>query len=249
MLDDFTNTTSKSEQRGAPEKGAGREVDLAKFVAYWQRQRRNWDVPMRTDIDPRGIESLLPNAFIAEKVAPGLARLRIAGTHLSDIMGMEVRGMPLSTLIEPADRTRLADALVEVFERPAQLRLELESPGGLRRQTVRATMIILPLRSDLGDISRALGCLVTSGQLGPAPRRFRVVECQVTPVALRESNSDGFAPLTAAPSAAPAGPSARPTRPQPPVSASLSATLSRPQKKDVARHPRERPYLKLVPSS
>ncbi len=162
--------------------GRRREGDLMAFRAYWHSMRRGADVPLRSEIDPRGIEGLLSQAFIAEKIAPGLARLRIAGLHLSDLMGMEVRGMPLSSLVDIADRPRLSDALVELFERPAAVRLDLASAGGIRRAPMTGTMLILPLRSDLGDISRALGCLVTTGSIGTTPRRFRITECEVTPL-------------------------------------------------------------------
>ena len=36
-------------------------------------------------------------------------------------------------------------------------------------------MILLPLKSDLGDVSRLLGCIVFKGTIGLAPRRFEVV--------------------------------------------------------------------------
>ncbi|WP_057789331.1 PAS domain-containing protein [Roseovarius atlanticus] len=204
------------------------EADLQKFVSYWSGMRRGGDVPLRTEIDPRGIESLLSNAFIAEKVAPGIARLRIAGTHLSDVMGMEVRGMPLSALIAPEDRGQLADALVDLFERPATLRLDLTAPGGIRRAAMAATLVVLPLRSDLGDISRALGCFVTSGPIGSTPRRFKVVACKVTPLDLTDATATGFREEQAR--LAPPAPKARHERPAP---------LS---------HPSERPYLRLVHS-
>jgi hypothetical protein len=32
----------------------------------------------------------------------------------------------------------------------------------------------LPLRDDMGDITRAVGCLVTEGHIGRTPRRFTV---------------------------------------------------------------------------
>ncbi|WP_103761206.1 PAS domain-containing protein [Roseovarius confluentis] len=204
------------------------EADLQKFVGYWSGMRRGGDVPLRTEIDPRGIESLLSNAFIVEKVAPGIARLRIAGTHLSDVMGMEVRGMPLSALIAPEDRGQLADAMVDLFERPATLRIDLTAPGGLRRAAMAATLIVLPLRSDLGDISRALGCFVSSGPIGTTPRRFKIVESKVTPLDLTDTKATGFSEEQA-PLAAPA----------PKDRQEQSADLS---------HPSERPYLRLVHS-
>lgn len=149
-------------------------VDLAAFEGYWASKCPEGDIPRRSQIDPRGIERLLSNAFVTERIAPGMARLRIAGMHLSDVMGMEVRAMPLSCLIAPADRDRFSEALVELFDRPAKIEMTLEAEGGLGRPALRGRLLLLPLRSDLGDISRALGCLVTQGPIGRTPRRFRI---------------------------------------------------------------------------
>lgn len=149
---------------------------------YWAGQRRGRDIPHRSAIDPRAIEPLLPHVFIAERIAPGLARLRVAGTHLGDLMGMEVRGMPLSALVTPCCRDALALALVELFDGPATLRLRLLSEGGAGRAALTGTLLILPLSSDLGDVSRALGCLVTDGPPDRAPRRFRITDTAVDPL-------------------------------------------------------------------
>src|SRR6056297_2044612 len=158
------------------------EAHLRALHAYWNEARRGHDVPNRADIDPRRIEPLLSTAFIAERIAPGVTRLRVAGMHLSEIMGMEVRGMPLSCLIAPPARDAFALHLVDLFDGPATLRIELRSKGGLGRSDLRATLVMLPLRSDLGDVSRALGCLVTRGPLGRTPRRFEIVACRVSPL-------------------------------------------------------------------
>lgn len=207
-----------------------READLMAFANYWESKRRGHDVPLRAEIDPRGIESLLPNAFIAEKIAPGQARMRVAGTHLSDLMGMEVRGLPLLSLIMPEDRARVSNALVDVFERPAQLRLRLVSPPSLRHAVLGANMLVLPLRSDLGDISRALGCLVSDGTIGAAPRRFRVADLRVTPVSM------GVDPVAHAFA-----------EEQAPFIASVQKRTAMPGQPPIpSRHDSERPYLRLV---
>ncbi|MEB8386110.1 PAS domain-containing protein [Rhodobacteraceae bacterium KMM 6894] len=147
---------------------------IGEFLRYWKGMRRHGDVPRRSDIDPRGIEPLLSNAFIVERIAPGLARLRIAGTHLSDLMGMEVRGMPLSAFFNTAHRDTLAHALVQVFDSPATVQMEIASKGRPGAPGLTGKLVILPLRSDLGDVSRALGCLVTTGNTGRGPRRFDI---------------------------------------------------------------------------
>jgi hypothetical protein len=183
-------------QRGKPRDHGG---DLTAFEGYWASKAPDGDIPRRSQIDPRGIEAFLSNAFVAERIAPGLARLRIAGMHLSDVMGMEVRAMPLSCLIAPGDRDRFAEALVEVFDRPAKLQVTLEAEGGLGRPALTGQMLLLPLRSDLGDISRGLGCLVTRGPIGRTPRRFRITGLDLSPV-LEHS---GPAPITPHPSERP----------------------------------------------
>lgn len=189
MSDDTQNKTHDTVLKMRPAGSEKHRRNLASLLSYWDSMRRNGDVPLRTEIDPRGIEDLLRNAFIAEKVSPGLARLRIAGSHLSEIMGMEVRGMPLSSLIDLSDRTVLSDALVDLFERPAKLRLEVSSPGSFRRAPMTGTLMLLPLRSDLGDISRALGCLVTTGEVGHTPRRFKITDLEITPIDLKDTSA------------------------------------------------------------
>jgi len=162
--------------------GPDRTADLTAFEGYWASKCPDDDIPYRSQIDPRGIEAFLSNAFVCERVAPGMARLRIAGMHLSDIMGMEVRAMPLSCLIAPEDRERFAAAVVELFDRPARVAVTLEAEGGFGRPVLSGRMLLLPMRSDLGDISRALGCLVTQGPIGRTPRRFRIAGIETQPI-------------------------------------------------------------------
>tara|TARA_R110002094_G_scaffold25811_3_gene38141 strand:+ start:4813 stop:5517 length:705 start_codon:yes stop_codon:yes gene_type:complete len=152
---------------------------IAQVEAYWEALRTGRLLPKRSQVDPRGIEQALEYAFILERIAPGIARLRIAGSHLSDLMGMEVRGMPLTAFFAPNTRRQIADGLEDVFQTPATATLRLTSPGGAGRAALEARMVLLPLKSDLGDVSRALGCLVSQGEVGVAPRRFDVTSLDV----------------------------------------------------------------------
>lgn len=155
---------------------------LRQVEAYWAALRQGRIVPARSDIDPRGIEGALEFAFIAEYLAPGHARLRIAGMHLCDLMGMEVRGMPLSALISPVSRTRLGEAISSAFDAPAQVELALTAERRLGKPALNARMILLPMTDDFGDVSRILGCLVSDGDIGRAPRRFEIAQCTATPL-------------------------------------------------------------------
>ena len=220
MQDDVIDTKATLMHSGT----RGKEKNLPAFVAYWSSMRKGHAVPRRTDIDPRGIESLLENAFIAEKIAPGLARMRIAGTHLSDLMGMEVRGMPISAFIAPDQREKMSDILVELFDRPAIVKIDVRSPAGVGRRALKGTLLMLPLRSDLGDTTRALGCFLTDGLIGRTPRRFEIVGHSVETV--------GELPTI--------GASVK-TKPEP-----AFAEAAREFIPETPQHRSERPYLRLV---
>ena len=150
----------------------GRFGVIEEVRRYWDALRGERLLPLRSEVDPRGIEGALDSAFVVERIAPGIARFRLAGSHLVDLMGSEVRGMPLSVLFAGESRPELAEAVEGVFSGPETLRLTLSGERGLARPTMSAQMILLPLRSDLGDITRALGCLVSEGPIGRAPRRL-----------------------------------------------------------------------------
>ncbi len=145
---------------------------IAEMQAYWEALRAGRLVPLRSEVDPRGIEQALENAFILERIAPQVARFRLAGSHLNDLMGMEVRGMPLTAFFTPTARAEMAEQIEAVFQGPQVADFTLTGETGIGKPPMLARLILLPLRSDLGDVTRALGCLVSDGQIGRAPRRF-----------------------------------------------------------------------------
>ena len=147
---------------------------LLRIERYWGDVRGNRLVPSRAEIDPRGLAGSLSQAFVLERIAKGLARFRIAGSHVSDLMGLEVRGMPLSTVFLPEARLTLADALEAAFDDPSIIRFQLSAETGFGRPALTGHMVLLPLRSDLGEISRILGGIEMDGDLGRAPRRLRI---------------------------------------------------------------------------
>ncbi|MBE3638608.1 PAS domain-containing protein [Mangrovicoccus algicola] len=155
---------------------------ISQLEAYWNGLRAGRVVPSRSDVDPRGIDRALEYAFILERIAPGMARFRLAGMHLNDLMGMEVRGMPLTSFFVPDARRQVSDALEHVFEEPSIARFALLAERGIGKPQNEAQLLILPLKSDLGDVSRALGCLVCDGEIGRTPRRFAITEMAVEPL-------------------------------------------------------------------
>ncbi|MGP6088397.1 PAS domain-containing protein [Antarctobacter jejuensis] len=157
-----------------------RLAPLRQVEAYWNGLCEKDAVPLRSQIDPRGMEDALENAFLMERIAPTMAKVRVAGTHLNDLMGMQVAGMPLSSLIAPAERERFGEAVSHLFADPAIVRIDLRAEGGFGKPDLEANMVLLPLRSDFGDQSRALGALVSHGRIGRTPRRFVIRSIDVT---------------------------------------------------------------------
>lgn len=232
---------------------------IAQVEGYWQALRDGDDIPRRAQLDPRGIEGALEHAFIMERIAPGVARIRLAGRHLNDLMGMEVRGMPLTAFFKPEARAEISLKLEEMFQSPAVVTMSLKGDRGIGKPALDGRLILLPLKSDLGDVSRALGCLVTNNDIGRAPRRFTAFDTRVEPLVgvecrpLGPGATPSMAPRSPAPTVtgmaesaqrtfqreAPAAPGPqRPARSEDPVAGDETKRAERPKS--------ERPYLRLV---
>lgn len=156
---------------------------LRQAEAYWTALRRGDDVPSRSQIDPRGLENILSQTFILERIAPGIARFRLAGSTVNEMAGMEVRGMPITAFFTTDARKQLSSAMEHMFETPAIVELELQIEAPRLRTPREARMLMLPLRSDLGDISRVLGVLVADEGNTATSQRFSISSIEMRAVA------------------------------------------------------------------
>jgi hypothetical protein len=141
--------------------------------AYWEELRGGRGMPARSEVDPAAISAALSHTFIAEMVAPGVARLRVAGSHLNDLLGMEARGMPLSVYMTGETRRELAAAIQQVSQ-GARAQLPLRSDPGIGKPALDGLLALMPMRDRAGQATRILGVLETHGQIGRLPRRFRL---------------------------------------------------------------------------
>ena len=146
---------------------------VCEVQAYWDRLRAGRSMPARSEVDPREISAALAHAFVAEIVAPGVARLRVAGSHLNDLLGMESRGMPRSVYMAGTSRQELAQAIQQVAQ-GARAQLPLRSDAGIGKPALDGLLVLMPLRDRAGHPTRILGVLETHGQIGRLPRRFRL---------------------------------------------------------------------------
>lgn len=190
------------------------DLMLSSLKSYWERLRAGRIAPYRAEIDPRQFESALENMFILEKVSADNMRVRLAGMKICEMMGMEVRGMQPGYLIDEVDRLRFERLLNVVMNEPAVVELKLEARN--RAGTYRATMLLMPLRSDFGDINRVLGCTSGEGEFYAPPLSFTIQDVAVTPIEPSQAAAEaahrplpGFAEEQAPFAAPPAAPKLR----------------------------------------
>lgn len=155
------------------------DVMIASLKSYWERLRAGRLAPYRAEIDPREFEAALDNMFIVERIAPGNLRIRLAGMKICEIAGMEVRGMQPNHFISEPDQPRFERLLGVVMSEPAVVELDLETEAP---QTLRATMLLMPLRSDFGEINRVLGCVSLDAPFFHPPVVFTLKDITINPV-------------------------------------------------------------------
>lgn len=154
----------------------------AEVRAYWEALRRHGALPGRADLDPRGMADVLDQVFVAERIGRSLLQLRIAGMALADLAGLEMKGLPLSSLFLPEARPQLADVVEAVLTRPQVAELHLEAECGIGRPALRAQLLLLPLRPLPAGQALVLGCLASAGDIGRSPRRFAISRIAAEPL-------------------------------------------------------------------
>ncbi|MDA5094908.1 PAS domain-containing protein [Aliiroseovarius sp. KMU-50] len=159
---------------------------MAQAEGYWHGLRNGGSIPSRSDVDPRGISGILEYAFILEQIAPGIAKIRLCGQSLNEALGMEMRGIPISSLFLPEARYQFQKALQKMFEGPSTIQASLISKGGFTQKDLEAQLFIAPLRDEQGRVTRALGTFQINDKVNRAPRRFDFRDLVITRI---ESNA------------------------------------------------------------
>ena len=170
------------------------QVILDDLHGYWDGLRGRRIAPRRSDLDPNLFGAALEHIFFLESPPDGPMRIRLAGTRLSEIMGMEARGMPARAMFAPRDQGRADAMLAEVLDHPANIDVTM-SVRALDGRVWKAGMLLRPLADDFGSLTRVLGCLVTE-----APRSETELSLQIGAIridTLRETpvapHASGFA--------------------------------------------------------
>ncbi len=162
-------------------KATSRSRIASDVLEYWDKLRDGAALPCRMDVDPSRMGDALPYIFLLERLAPGIARLRLAGRHLHDVMGRDVAGSPITSFCAPGARAEMLPLLDAVFDGPSCLSLDLLAQRA-GKPAKAAEMLILPMADRTGQVTRALGCLVARGPIEFTPYRFSIEDVRLTPL-------------------------------------------------------------------
>ena len=169
---------------------SGRSI-LQDLEEHWRELKAASEhLPRREDVDTARIAGALPHAFVLERAAAGVARLRIVGRALSNVLGTEARGLPLSVFFTPASRDILRRWLERCFDAPAIVELTAEARQGVFRAPLAGRLLLLPMLDRDGQVTRALGGFVVESNkrtaivkfdLAEAPSRFQILPAAAPP--------------------------------------------------------------------
>ncbi|MEM7497450.1 MAG: PAS domain-containing protein [Pseudomonadota bacterium] len=181
----FTLTEREAEGPGVDEM---RHAENRKLVRYWHALRDGRVCPMRAEVDPRRISATIGNLFILEDLGRGNVRFRLAGSALVDAFWMELRGLPIQSIMASEARQSMRELVAETLAEPGIGMARLKRAGTPRSSIGGGMweMALLPLRSDRGQIDRVLGALnpfdPAEARPSDPPLVFSIEEMSITPV-------------------------------------------------------------------
>ena len=159
---------------------------LELLTEYWTKLASSGDIPLWSEVDPGQIQDALDHAFLAERFGHCHARIRVAGGGVEDMAGQRCPGLPLSLLIQAADRAVFNDAMTSCCSgRVVDIALTC-SPDAANRE-VTARMVLFPLRDTGGIVRQFLGGLAPVGDATVQVGGFGVTKLSVHPATARWS--------------------------------------------------------------
>jgi hypothetical protein len=135
-----------------------KEAVSQSLFAYWNDLRGDRPAPRRFEIEPARIANMLPDTFILERAGHAHLRFRLAGTRISERLGIELRGTNLFELFNDADAMTLQQQIALVTSNSAVGLFEFsaDNGGGL---SAAFEVLILPLTHTRNVVERFLGSI------------------------------------------------------------------------------------------
>lgn len=145
------------------------------LYTYWNEVRGDRIAPRRFEIEPARLASVLPDAFILERIGDLNVRYRLAGTRILDQFGSEFRGLSFFDGYSRDDRILLENHIRNMVQCGGGVLLQLscQAPSG---REAEMECLVLPLIHGRETVDRFVGVISaidTPDWLGdePLPRR------------------------------------------------------------------------------
>jgi hypothetical protein len=150
---------------------------VLQLLNYWEGLRADRVAPFRSEIDPSGIEDVLPHVFVLQKMSDAGIRIRLAGQVLTDVLDIEMRGMAAQSIVAKDDRDRFLEIAHKCLSGPLICEVLLQNDVGNMFQ-----VLMLPLRDATGSVTRIIGAIVCQGQasLSLPSGRMRILRTKET---------------------------------------------------------------------
>lgn len=150
------------------------EALLRKVEAHWTSKRPFGQIPSQADLAPEPLNTALSHCFVLERISATVARFRIAGKGLNELLRFEARGMPLSAIFSAEGRAQLGPMINAVCEQPEIAEIPLTASRGLIGGPLRGRLLLMPMKDARGEITRIFGALIVDGAPGRRALRFDI---------------------------------------------------------------------------
>ena len=127
--------------------------------SYFNELRAERPAPLRSEIDPAALKSVLPDLFILEKGRDGIVRFRLAGTRVCLILGREMRDRVFADIWGATMRHRMRLAADAVIANQSALEIAVSAIDD-DGTALPLEMLMLPLFSRVDRCDRIFGSLV-----------------------------------------------------------------------------------------
>ncbi len=125
---------------------------------YWNTLRGQKNAPDRSQINPSDIKWLLPGMFMLEYKGEGKFPFTLAGTHMCDHYGTELRGLNMCDFWDGQDRVSFAHVLQSVIEECAVGVVGFVAHTNLQG-ACNMEMLVMPVKSPARKPPRVMGCI------------------------------------------------------------------------------------------
>ncbi len=151
------------------------ESILKTLETDWRELCGNTLRPTIEGLSPTNImQDALPYAFVLKRTTPGQAIIRVAGQKVHDAFKTDLATKQFEDLFSERSRSLVSELMETAFTLPAIVSIPLLARRSLGRRSVRAQVLLLPMRDPMGNVTRIMGALVTDGTPCPHPLKFEL---------------------------------------------------------------------------